>query len=95
MAAAASSTAYGASAIVNVSYAGETIWRGREMAPNGYSWVAILLHHRGLDWLMEQRSLHQGGVFAGRTGTRVAAGFVATRWHDGVRYADGSLWRQQ
>ena len=71
-------------------------WRDHLERPrNGHSWAAILLHHRGLDWLMEQRSLHQGGIFAGRTGTRVAAGFVATRWHDGVRYADGSLWRQR
>ena len=65
------------------------IWRDHLERPrNGHSWAAILLHHRGLDWLMQQRALHHGGLYAGRTGTRIAAGGVATRWHDGVRYAE-------
>lgn len=53
-------------------------------APNSGTWPALLLQWRGRAWLQARRvelgSLPSGG----RTGTRVAPGGVATRWHDGV-----------
>ena len=64
-------------------------WRDHlERPANSISWASMLLHYRGSEWLMLQRSQHQGGLFGGRTGTRTMSGNVATRWHDGVRYAE-------
>ena len=57
---------------------------------NHHSWAAVLYEHRGFQWLLERRSIYASGllgVLGGRTGTRVHAGNVATRWHDGVRFA--------
>ena len=63
-------------------------WRDHILRPaNASSWAAALYNYRGADWLMAQRAEHGTSVFGGRTGTRLAPGFVATRWHDGVDYA--------
>ena len=70
-------------------------WRDHITRPaNRHSWAALLLEFRGLQWLAERRSAFSSGllgILAGRTGTRVAAGNVATRWHDGVRFAEALL----
>ena len=58
---------------------------------NASSWAAKLLQFRGFDWLCQQCALYNEGIFAGRTGTRVSSGNVATRWHDGARFAAASV----
>ena len=67
-------------------------WRDHILRPaNADSWPAILYEYRGAQWLMECRAQHNSNLLAGRTGTRVAAGHVAMRWHDGVRYAEAVI----
>ena len=55
---------------------------------NANSWAAILYQYHGRQWLIEKRAALQSPLLAGRTGTRAMPGFVATRWHDGVSYAE-------
>ena len=55
---------------------------------NSNSWAAMLYDFHGFDWLYQQRLDLNSNPLAGRTGTRSMAGFVATRWHDGVKYAE-------
>ena len=65
-------------------------WKDHIARPrNAHSWPAALYDYRGSQWLMERRAERNSGLFGGRTGTRVAAGRVAVRWHDGVRFAQG------
>ena len=67
-------------------------WRNHLLRPaNCGSWASILLHLRGFEWLMARRAQNSGGLLGGRTGTRIASGNVATRWHDGVYYAAQQL----
>ena len=67
-------------------------WRDHLLRPaNSHSWAAILLNFHGFEWLLQKRSENQGGLLAGRTGTRAASGNVFTRWHDGLVYAAKQL----
>ena len=64
-------------------------WRDHLQRPaNSWSWPAVLYEFRGSDFLARLRAAHSSNVFGGRTGTRVAPGHVATRWHDSVRFAE-------
>ena len=64
-------------------------WRDHIQRPaNDTAWPARLYQHKGFQWLRERRAERHSSLLAGRTGTRVAPGHVAIRWHDGVRYAD-------
>merc|ERR1712008_635533 len=61
-------------------------WEAHLRRPlNRTSWAAVLLDFRGAAWLDQQRLLHSSAAES-RTRTR-ATRFVATRWHDGVKYA--------
>jgi len=53
---------------------------------NHRSWAASLLNFRNHEWL-QQRRVQYSSANESRTCTRASAGFVATRWHDGVMYA--------
>ena len=64
-------------------------WRSHlERDANRWSWPALLLHHRGSQWLQQTRVEHCSLPTGGRTGTRSSPGFVARLWHDGVAYAE-------
>lgn len=67
-------------------------WRDHITRPaNAKSWPAILYRYRGLDWLVQRRLQMGSNPLAGRTGARSSAGHVATRWHDGIRFAELKL----
>ena len=67
-------------------------WRDHiSRSRNAHSWPAVLHEYRGFQWLLERRIERGSGPLAGRTGTRAEAGHVATRWHDGVRFAERYL----
>ena len=55
-------------------------------AQNQNSWAAILLKFRDGEWIDQQRRDHSKGNLS-LTNTRAAPGFVAMRWHDGVKLA--------
>lgn len=54
---------------------------------NAHTWPARLLQWRGKEHLQLARAERGSSAIAGRTCTRAAAGFVQTRWHDGVELA--------
>ena len=60
---------------------------------NQHTWAARLQSYHGKQWLIDRRialAPARGAsvsIFAGRTGTRAAPGYVFTRWHDGVDMA--------
>ena len=66
--------------IVMVSWLGGIIMRPK----NAKSRAAI----DGRHWLVEKKAACQSPLLGGRTGTRALPGFVATRWRDGVSYAE-------
>jgi len=58
-------------------------WRDHPMKPSDpASWASTLYQYRVFDWLVQQRRAHNSNPFVGHSGTRAAAGHVATRWHD-------------
>jgi len=65
--------------------------RSHLQATNAASWPAILYEHKGFLRIVTQRLAHNSQPYGGRTGTRLSPGHVATRWHDGVRYAETML----
>ena len=57
---------------------------------NASSWAAVLYQHHGRQWLIEKRAALQSPLLGGRFGARALHGFVATRWRDGVSYAEAT-----
>lgn len=68
-------------------------WEAHLRRPaNKNSWASQLLMYRGREWLQERRAAQESpSIQAARTGTRVAAGKVQTRWHDGAVYAQSHI----
>lgn len=59
---------------------------------NHHAWPAQLLKWHGEEWLQQRRAMqNSASVFAGRTATRLSAGKVQCRWHDGVATARARL----
>lgn len=54
---------------------------------NAHTWPARLLQWRGKEHFQHAEAERGSSAIARRTGTRAAAGFVQTRWHDGVELA--------
>ena len=62
-------------------------WNNHLRRPrNGRAWAAALLKFRDEQWIEQQRRDNSVG-HESRTRTRASPGFVAMRWHDGVRLA--------
>ena len=61
---------------------------------NDRAWAAILLKFRDEQWIEQQRRYNSVGNES-RTRTRALPGFVAMRWHDGVRLAAAHCARQR
>ena len=58
-------------------------WNGH-LERHPHTWAGQLLHHRAAVWLRAQRAARGSCLLAGRTGSRIAAEHVHTRWHDGL-----------
>lgn len=79
-------------------YAGDSTFgiRSDLRRRNEGAWAAQLFKLHTQDWLQQRRAEDEfASMYIGRTGTRIAAGKVQVRWHDGAEAASSAYAQAQ